>query len=707
MGAVYLGRAPDGRQVAVKLIHPQWAADPGFRRRFTREITAAQRVARFCTAPVLAADVEGDTAYLVTEYVPGPTLQNAVRAGGPLSGSHLESVAVSVAVALQAIHAAGIVHRDLKPANVILSPLGPKVIDFGIAQLAEPGAHTSAAIVGTPAYMPPEQARGERVTPASDIFAWGALVAYAASGHAPFGDGTPPSVIYRIVHHEPDLTALEPHLRTIVAHTLAKEPTHRPTAQQLLDTLTKGAHPVTAGMPDTGRAGRTGDLDGTGATAETGGTAGTVVARRRTGLLAGAAAATLALVTAGVVVALRIGATGGDDGSHGRTAASPAASASSAAATSGASPGAAQDGTNDGAKDGSGGGAKNGNPLTGSAVRFYVSPDGAAARQASTWQAAGRDGDAALMRAVARVPQAVWLEARMSDADAARIVNATLDVAGKQGSVPVFVTDRIPLRDCYPNGAPDSRAYSSWIDAIATAIGDRPAVVVLEPNSLSKVPGTQGCALGGRGGEQARYDQLSGAVGRLGALPRTAVYLDGGQRYWPSIENAANRLIKAGLDRADGFFLNASGFQPTETIEAYGVKLAKCVHLTKTRGPSRCLDAEVDVVPDETPGLPHFVVDTGRNGKGEWRPPDGKYKKAQEWCNPPGRGLGPRPTTDTASGLTDAYLWLRDPTKSNGTCTRGTSGPEDPAYRVVAPPGGEFWPDLALQRAKNAVPPLS
>ncbi|MFF4773596.1 glycoside hydrolase family 6 protein [Microtetraspora fusca] len=703
MGTVYLGRAPDGELVAVKLIHPQWAADPEFRRRFTREIAAAQRVARFCTAPVLAADVEGDTAYLVTEYVPGPTLQRAVREQGPLSGSHLESVAVSVAVALQAIHAAGIVHRDLKPGNVLLSPLGPKVIDFGIAQLAEAGAHTSSAIVGTPAYMPPEQARGEHVTSASDIFAWGALVTYAATGHSPFGDGPPPSVLYRVVHHEPDLAALEPDLRALVAQALAKDPAHRPTAQQLLDALTRHAPAAQATA-----AGRTGEETG----AEV--TGGTAVARRRPRVVAGAAAAAVALVTAGVVIALRIGPAGGDDGGPPSQAIGsqkvPASSTGPASAASrggaGGGTGGATDGGEDPATDGAVGGVKDGNPLGGQAVRFYVRPDSDAAEQASIWQADGRKGDAALMRALARVPQSVWLEARMSDADAARVVNATLDVAGKQKAVAVFVTDGIPVRDCYPNGAPDSRAYASWIDAIATAIGDRPAVVVLEPNSLSKLPGAPGCSLGGPDGEKNRFAQLSGAVRRLGALPKTAVYLDGGQQYWPSIADAASRLIKAGLDQADGYFLNASGFQPTADVEAYGVRLAKCVHLMKERAGSRCQAPEIDTVSNDTPGLPHFVIDTGRNGRGEWHPPAGKYKQAQEWCNPPGRGVGARPTTDTRSGLTDAYLWLRDPTKSNGTCTRGTSGPEDPVYGLMAPHGGAFWPDLALQRAKNAVPPL-
>ncbi|WP_218004603.1 glycoside hydrolase family 6 protein [Microtetraspora niveoalba] len=692
MGAVYLGRAPDGRQVAVKLIHPQWAADPGFRRRFTREITAAQRVARFCTAPVLAADVEGDTAYLVTEYVPGPTLQQAVRAGGPLTGASLEAVAVNVAVALRAIHDAGVVHRDLKPANVILSPVGPKVIDFGIAQLAEPGAHTSAAIVGTPAYMPPEQARGERVTPASDIFAWGALVAYAASGHPPFGDGTPPSVIYRIVHHEPDLTALEPHLRTIVAHTLAKEPTHRPTARQLLDTLTRGTHSGSLpGGPDV----RTGEETGAG-----GAEGGTALSRRRRGsVVAGTVVA--ALVTAGVVIATR--APGAHDGQD-DTARSTAAPSTTGPSTTGrtAPAGDPSPGSGTGPKPG-------GHPLSGTGVRFYASPDGDAARQASIWKAAGRDHDAALMRALARVPQAVWLD-RLTPAEAAASVSSIMGTASRQGAVPVLVTDRIPLRICgggEDSGAASSADYLAWIDAIAAAIGDHPAVVVLEPNSLTVPPGSRGCAREGAEQTEARFRDLAAAADRLGKLPRTAVYLDGGVEGWPDLRTTAARLIRAGVGRTAGFYLNVYDHQRTERLVAYGTRLSRCVRVITSNANGTCADAELDAVPADGPGLTHFVIDTARNGRGVWRPPAGEYAEPQEWCNPPGRGVGVRPTTGTASELADAYLWIRPPGVSSGVCARGGRGPEDPLYGTVAPRFGAWWARMALERAKNAVPPLS
>ncbi|MEV0969287.1 glycoside hydrolase family 6 protein [Microtetraspora glauca] len=591
--------------------------------------------------------------------------------------------------------------------------------------------------------MAPEQARGERVTPASDIFAWGALIAYAASGRAPFGDGSLPSVLYRIVHHEPDLTALEPALHAVVARALAKDPARRPTAQQLVDTLTghtptgdtpsgtaeRPSSPPAEALPSPGTGsavpvmrpdrsayaestGGTGRTDGTGGAhgaGDDGGTGATVVARRGTGALVGVGAAVVAIVTAGVIIAVRTPPADGDKGAQRQAISTTSPEASlgtpATAVNDDTSPDGGTDGEPGDTSNGANDGTKAGNPLGARTVRFYASPDNDAARQSSIWEASGRAGDAAVMRALAKVPQSVWLSG-MSDSEAARVTDAALDVAAKQDAVPVFVTDSIPLRDCHSSGLRDSRAYSSWIGAIATAIGDRAAVVVLEPNSLSKVPGTPGCDLGGDKGEQARYDQLSEAVKRLGALPKTAVYLDGGQEYWPSLKNAATRLISSGLDKADGYYLNASGFQPTEQVEAYGAKLAKCVHVIAASGAGRCLDAEVDAVADDTAGLPHFVIDTSRNGTGEWEPRAGTYKDPQTWCNPPGRGMGIRPTTGTASRLADAYLWIRDPTKSNGTCTRGTSGPKDPAYGLVPPPGGAFWPVIALQRAKNAVPPL-
>ncbi|MFF4616295.1 serine/threonine-protein kinase [Nonomuraea jabiensis] len=240
MGEVHLASTPTGGLAALKVIHPALARDPAFRRRFEREVAAARRVARFCTAPVLDAGIDGDVAYLVTEYVKGPDLAQAVNEQGPLSGGNLEALAVGIATALSAIHGAGVIHRDLKPSNVLLSPLGPRVIDFGIAQLVEHDSLASQAILGTPAFMAPEQVRGEPLTPAADVFAWGGMIAFAGTGRLPFGGGAPGEVLYRITQDGPRLDGLDEGIRQVVERALAKDPRLRPTAQRLLADLVGG-----------------------------------------------------------------------------------------------------------------------------------------------------------------------------------------------------------------------------------------------------------------------------------------------------------------------------------------------------------------------------------------------------------------------------------------------------------------------------------
>jgi hypothetical protein len=244
MGVVYLGHAADGGRVAVKVIVGERAADPEWRARFLREVANARRVARFCTAPVLDAGVDGDRPYLVTEYVPGPTLAQVVRDEGPLAGSDLEGLAVGTAAALTAIHAAGLVHRDLKPGNVLMSPVGPRVIDFGIARYLgdATGPWTTKLALGTPGYVAPELCTGgSPVTAAADVFAWGGVIAFAGTGRSPFGDGDPHSVLYRIVHGEPDLDKLDDQLRPLVAAATAKDPARRPGAHELLSRLCRAS----------------------------------------------------------------------------------------------------------------------------------------------------------------------------------------------------------------------------------------------------------------------------------------------------------------------------------------------------------------------------------------------------------------------------------------------------------------------------------
>ncbi|WP_306205865.1 serine/threonine-protein kinase [Actinoplanes sp. RD1] len=242
MGVVYLGRGQDERPVAIKVVRSEYAAEPEFRGRFRSEVRRAQQVPPFSTAEVLGADPDHDPPYLVVEYVEGPSLAAVIRERGPLRGAALHGVAVGIATALTAIHGAGVIHRDLKPSNVLVAPGGVKVIDFGIARpLEATSAHTRTdQMVGTVAYMAPERFDPAHVATVSfpaDIFAWGAVVAYAATGRTPFAAESPPATAMRIMTQPPDLTGLDGPLRAVVERALAKDPAARPTARQLLDTL--------------------------------------------------------------------------------------------------------------------------------------------------------------------------------------------------------------------------------------------------------------------------------------------------------------------------------------------------------------------------------------------------------------------------------------------------------------------------------------
>jgi hypothetical protein len=238
MGVVYLGRSPDGREVAVKVIRDEIAGDPEYRARFAAEIAAAATVGGAFTARVLDADPDAAQPYLVTEYVEGPTLKAAIVDSGPVAGDRLTALAVGIAEAIGAVHDAGIVHRDLKPSNVLLAEDGPMVIDFGIAQPVDAvGGASTETVIGTPVTMAPERYDGAPVTPAADVFSWGCVVAYAANGRFPFGEGHSYEVGYRVLHEEPDLGALDGDLRELVAAALDKDPALRPDVEQVLARL--------------------------------------------------------------------------------------------------------------------------------------------------------------------------------------------------------------------------------------------------------------------------------------------------------------------------------------------------------------------------------------------------------------------------------------------------------------------------------------
>ncbi|WP_433418927.1 serine/threonine-protein kinase [Microtetraspora malaysiensis] len=245
-GIVYLGTDGGGAAVAVKILRPEIAHDDTTRERFAREVTVAQRVASFCTAQFLTADLWSNPPYIVTEFVDGPSLQDDVNRNGPRSGAALHRLAVGTATALTAIHETGLVHRDFKPGNVLLSQDGPRVIDFGIARALDATATVSSQVIGTPAYMAPEQISGAPIGPSADVFAWGAVVAFAATGRSPFAADSAPAALYRVINAEPEIDGVPEPLRSLVRRCLAKEPAERPAMQEVLMRLLGSAESTAA-----------------------------------------------------------------------------------------------------------------------------------------------------------------------------------------------------------------------------------------------------------------------------------------------------------------------------------------------------------------------------------------------------------------------------------------------------------------------------
>ncbi len=241
MGVVYLGSDRRGQRVALKLIRAELAEDQEFRTRFAREIAAASRIRGGCTARVVGSDIEADRPWLATAYVPGPSLYKRVGDEGPLHWPEAARIGAALADGLVKVHEAGVVHRDLKPSNILLSPRGPRIIDFGIAwsRGASTLTHVGTA-VGSPGFLAPEQVRGAAVTPATDVFAFGATLAYALTGDTPFGSGASSEVmLYRVVHEEPDLSAVPLQLAPLIRACLAKEPAERPGAAALHERLSE------------------------------------------------------------------------------------------------------------------------------------------------------------------------------------------------------------------------------------------------------------------------------------------------------------------------------------------------------------------------------------------------------------------------------------------------------------------------------------
>ncbi len=353
------------------------------------------------------------------------------------------------------------------------------------------------------------------------------------------------------------------------------------------------------------------------------------------------------------------------------------------------------------------------------------------------------------------IPSAEWF----TDGTPAEVeaeVRAYVDAAEAAGQVPVLVAYNLPFRDCAQyssGGAFDTGEYTAWIDGVAAGIGDRRAAVILEPDGLGIIPwytnidGTlewcQPAELDSATAADDRFVQLNYAVDAFAALDATSAYLDATHTGWLNVGDASDRLLKAGVDRAAGFFLNASNYQLTPNLEAYGRWISSCIAMVTEVGAgfgdcgnqywnggpatgwqgtamdttrvwsngaadlavnTAGIDSRYEAGLGGTEPSTRFVIDTSRNGQGPWVAPEGVYSDAEDWCNPPDRGLGLRPSTDTGVPLLDAYLWIKVPGESDGKCYRGTEGPLDPERGIEDPAAGAWFVEQARELIAYAEP---
>jgi endoglucanase len=389
-------------------------------------------------------------------------------------------------------------------------------------------------------------------------------------------------------------------------------------------------------------------------------------------------------------------------------------------------------------------------------TRFLVpAPNQGAVEQAVDLLRHGQLADAARIARMVATPQAVWVT-KGTPTDARKAVEKAVALADAQRAVAVLVAYNIPGRDCgglSAGGALTTAEYKAWIDGFAAGIGQHKAVVILEPDGLGLLPSSCNGGAGDPGfTDAARYEELNYAVDALAAKPNSIVYLDATHSAWLNVHDAASRLLQAGVQRAQGFFLNVSNYQYTPNLVQYGTWISKCIaRMTATPRSDDCPDqywnggphpahiadllgewtgvalsrygvwSDTTDTPElntsgentryaDTTGTTHFVIDTSRNGLGPWSFPStyANDAVAQDWCNPPGRGLGPRPAAAPvpSNPLVDAYLWVKIPGESDGQCTRGTAGPSDPEWGVTDPAAGEWFPQQALELARLANPPL-
>ncbi|HKS69372.1 MAG TPA: glycoside hydrolase family 6 protein [Ktedonobacterales bacterium] len=367
-------------------------------------------------------------------------------------------------------------------------------------------------------------------------------------------------------------------------------------------------------------------------------------------------------------------------------------------------------------------------------TQFYVpQPDHGAIQQMADLISHNQKSDAALILNMVQTPQAVWFTSG-SPKDVQQSVKQTVQQASGKGTVPVLVAYDVPGRDCSQysaGGAATGDDYKAWIDGFADGLGDKHAVVLVEPDGLALLP--TDC---GQPDTYNRVSLISYAAHAMLRDPNAAVYLDAGHSAWHSTGDMAERLVQGGVLDVQGFFLNVSNFNLTTHEVKYGTWISDCIAFANDPEEggwrlghyswcaSQYYSPVCPVDPNDfstwgctdqwfsqnmgtaTPTV-HFVVDTSRNGQGPWTPPaDHPAGDPQNWCNPPDRGLGLRPTASTGQPLVDAYLWVKIPGESDGQCYRWTTGPLDPVRNTLDPPAGQWFPAMALELVHNANPPL-
>ncbi|GAA3779771.1 glycoside hydrolase family 6 protein [Streptomyces phyllanthi] len=346
-----------------------------------------------------------------------------------------------------------------------------------------------------------------------------------------------------------------------------------------------------------------------------------------------------------------------------------------------------------------------------------ANPD--AYRQVRDLLRAGQFRDAAGIVAMVNTPQAVWY-GDQSPAEVERLARGVVRDAAREGAVPVFALYNVPGRDCSNysgGGASNTAEYKAWIDAVARGVRGHGAMVILEPDSLALLPADCGQDDAQGTLTTARYAEVDYAVDQLEPLRGVRVYLDTGHPGWHSVNSIVPRLLRGGVARATGFYTNTSNYHTDDATSWYGKLISSCLAYVDGGGAAAdCpnqwwprtdaqswIDANVHVPPSR---MKHFVTDSSRNGRGTWTPPPGKYTDPQDWCNPPDRGLGARPTLRTGDPLQDARLWIKIPGESDGLCLRGTAGPEDPERGMVDPKAGDWFREQALELVRLADPPI-